>query len=72
MQSTHLFDVLVRNAMTWWKVFDADPEPSFTVIPKEICIDEVCFQDSCDEDYVLDSLINHDGYSSTIRIERVH
>lgn len=35
------------------------------------CIDKVFFNDNLDEDYVKDSLINHDGYDSTITLERV-
>lgn len=31
-------------------------------------IDTVFFQPSCDEQYVRDSLINHDGYPSSITL----
>lgn len=32
-------------------------------------IDTVFFDRDCDKDYVLDSLINHDGYHPNIKIK---
>jgi hypothetical protein len=34
-------------------------------------VDTVFFMKCCDRDYVLNSLINHDGYNSNIEITKV-
>jgi hypothetical protein len=36
---------------------------------KPILIDTVFFDSTCDKDYVLDSLINHDGYRHDIVVK---
>ena len=34
------------------------------------CIDTVFFMKGCDKEYVLNSLINHDGYDCRIKIRK--
>ena len=34
-------------------------------------VDTVFYNKDCDRDYVLDGLINHDGYDANITIRRV-
>ena len=34
-------------------------------------IDTVCFNVNCDEDYIKDTLIYHDGYSDNIVLEQI-
>jgi len=45
--------------MTEWQVF-----------LKGKLIDTVFYQDTCDEYYILDSLVNHDGYDFRIKVVR--
>jgi len=35
-------------------------------------IDAVSFADDCDKDYVLRSLVNHDGYDSCVTVRRAY
>jgi len=49
--------------MQKWNVFSE-------VEYKDELIDSVFFDSDLDEDYVRDSLINHDGYDSGITIEK--
>lgn len=46
--------------MQAWNVYNSDDE----------LIDTVFYDDDCDEDYVLDGLIEHDGYPYDIYIRK--
>ena len=60
-----------KPRMQAWKVYDGkrrgESKPDFTRYMKHI--DTVYFTDECTEDYVRDSLINHDGYPHSIVVE---
>lgn len=44
---------------------------AWTVTLNRKNIDTVFFDKDCDKDYVLRSLINHDGYDPAIKVSRV-
>ena len=45
--------------MIWWNVYLNGK-----------LIDEVPYTEDCDKEYVYESLVNHDGYDSRIKVRR--
>jgi hypothetical protein len=57
--------------MTRWNVYEPDPNGNVLVDGVKCKLIDVVYYDSaCGEDWILDGLINHDGYNENIKIRK--